>query len=255
MRDQYIEYALAKYIHSGEFDELFSTGWMTESDFREKIARISQNAFKYHGVDFGGRYQDLANDIIGKVVEANGFYFDGDDYAGRWVHFDQSKKDEITLDILNNNEVATRIERLGSQALLRALSRIAEEDSGLPVSPSVDDALRTSVDENIEEIPASDRVVRIDHNQILEVENDLQGIIDDLQFENGIDGEEGLRELVLGKLRAGKELLRAGVFTAQSIYYTLLVGLRMLVEKYQDHAIGAAAGSLLDLVVEMIKGS
>jgi len=99
-------------------------------------------------------------------------------------------------------------------------------------------------------IPASDRIVTLNHNQRDEVEDPLDQVLSLLESENSIDGEEGLRELTLGRLRAGKELVKAGIFTIKSLQLTLVVGLRMLVESYGDHMIGAVAGKLLDLLLK-----
>ena len=99
-------------------------------------------------------------------------------------------------------------------------------------------------------VPASDRIVTINHNQQDEIEGRTLEIIQELEPENSIDGEDGLRELILGKLKAGRELVLAGVFSLDSLRLTLVVGLQMLVEKYKDHAIGAVAGNLLALILK-----
>lgn len=104
--------------------------------------------------------------------------------------------------------------------------------------------------ESTTEVPASDRVVRLNHNQIDEIEGRATEIVQELEHENSVDGEDGLRELILGKLRAGRELIKAGIFSLESLRLTMVVGLQMLVEKYKDHAIGAAAGNLLSLLLK-----
>ena len=100
------------------------------------------------------------------------------------------------------------------------------------------------------EIPASDRLVRLDHNQVSEIDHPIGELIELVEPENSIDGDAGLRELILGKLRAGRELIRAGVFSLQSLHLTLVVGLQMLVEKHKDTAIAVASAKLLDLLLK-----
>jgi hypothetical protein len=118
------------------------------------------------------------------------------------------------------------------------------------VQESEDGGQRTSEDLEFKmEIPASDRIVRLDHNQISAVEDPIDQIIKLIEPENAIGDEVGFRELILGKLRAGKELIRAGIFSLQSLQLTLVVGLNMLVEKHKDTAIAVSAAKLLDLLL------
>ena len=100
------------------------------------------------------------------------------------------------------------------------------------------------------EIPASDRLVRLDHNQASELDHPIIELIELVEPENSIGEDEGLRELVLGKLRAGRELIRAGVFSLASLHLTLVVGLQMLVERHKDTAIAVASAKLLDLLLK-----
>ena len=100
------------------------------------------------------------------------------------------------------------------------------------------------------EVPASDRLVRLDHNQANELDYPIGELIELIEPENSIGGDAGLRELILGKLRAGRELIRAGVFSLQSLHLTLVVGLQMLVEKHKDTAIAVASAKLLDLLLK-----
>lgn len=111
----------------------------------------------------------------------------------------------------------------------------------------------SNVEEQIE-VPAADRVVTLADNQIKELEEPIREVLNLVGEENGIDGDTGLRALVLGKIRAGKELIRAGIFELETLQLTLIVGLKLLVEKYRDHAIGAAASNLLGLLIKNVSG-
>jgi len=103
-------------------------------------------------------------------------------------------------------------------------------------------------------VPASDRVVTLSHNHQLELEETSTGLIDTLSKENSIDGDAGLKDIFLGQLRAGRELIRAQTFRAFLLYETLMTILGGLIERYKDQAIGQAAKKLLDLLIEHIFG-
>ena len=101
-------------------------------------------------------------------------------------------------------------------------------------------------------IPASDRIVTLSHNQYQAIEPETTKLIEQIENGNGVPDEPGFRERVLGHIRAGRELLRVGTFDAQLFYMSMIVGLKMLVEKYGDHALGALASKLLDVIVASI---
>ena len=99
-------------------------------------------------------------------------------------------------------------------------------------------------------VPASDRIVSLSDNQQSELESKTTQIISEIEKFNGIDGDATFRQIVLGQLKAGRELIRAAVFDAGIMYLTLAQTLKMLVKRYDQAVIGSLAGALL---VELAK--
>jgi hypothetical protein len=133
----------------------------------------------------------------------------------------------------------------GDEWLRRAFATIRqkiERDGGI-----VDEGQEALA--SLSEIPASDRVVALDHNQQIEIQEPLDQIIDEISSENAIDGDSRLLQIIKGQLKAGRELIKEGPFKLYTLQVTLIAALGTLVEKYKDHAIGAAAGQLLDLLL------
>lgn len=97
----------------------------------------------------------------------------------------------------------------------------------------------------VSDIPASDRVVTLTHNQQVELESKTQKIIEVVEKQNQIDGDISLRSKIIGQLKAGLELIRASVFDAQIMYLTLVETLKFLVARYDQNVIGSLAGALL----------
>lgn len=104
------------------------------------------------------------------------------------------------------------------------------------------------------EVPASDRVVTLSHNQQIELEESTSSVIDELSKENAIDGDSSLRDTVLGQFRAGRELIRAQTFKVYLLQEMLMSVLGSLIERYKDQALGVAAKKLLELLIEHIFG-
>lgn len=257
MKANYIAYVLHDYLQDGNFDAEFGGRWITEEDFMEIVTQISGKAFAPYGIDARGRYKEESASLILEIQKGSGLLRRGDEYVGQWYKLDVKKKDEVISSLQTANPAKSLLDAIGEEALARALRRVADED-GLPEF-SDDDSILSIDDRTYEpleiEIPASDRVVRLNDNQVSELDKPLEQIINLVEKENSIAGEEGLRELTLGRLKAGRELLRAAIFSVQSFQLTLIVGLQMLVEKYKKHAIGAAAGNLLTLLIEAIRNA
>ena len=98
-------------------------------------------------------------------------------------------------------------------------------------------------------VPASDRTVTITHNQFKAIDEPADGLIEDLGRDNGIPDEPGLRDIILGQLRAGRELLRAGIFNLELFRMSMIAGLQLLIDRYRDKAIGEAASTLLTVIL------
>ena len=59
---------------------------------------------------------------------------------------------------------------------------------------------------------------------------------------------------MLGQLKAGRELIRATTLNAYLLHQTVMQVLASLIEKFKDHAIGAAAKTLVELLIKHIFG-
>ena len=109
------------------------------------------------------------------------------------------------------------------------------------------DVLFTSADGTISaiEIPASDRVVSLSHNEVIEAEQPVSELIGSLEADNGNPNQIGMRERLLGEMKAGRELIRAGSYRAYLLYETLVRALGELVKRYGNPTLAALANALL----------
>ncbi len=98
-------------------------------------------------------------------------------------------------------------------------------------------------------VPASDRLVTIGHNQISRVDQPIQEFVSALQDDNGDPDQPGLRERVLGEVRAGRELIRAGTFRSYLLYETLVRALGEFIKRYKSPTLVALSNALLGAVV------
>ena len=95
------------------------------------------------------------------------------------------------------------------------------------------------------QIPASDRTVSLNHNEISEFDERTSEIIDSVEKFNQIDEIPGFRELIVGQLKAGRELIQAGSFKLYVLQVTLIDSLMFLAKRYEKETIGALASALL----------
>lgn len=101
-------------------------------------------------------------------------------------------------------------------------------------------------------IPAADRIVTLSHNQMSSLDLSTGELVALVEQENSVDGDAEHRNLLVGQLKAGRELIRAQTFRAYLLYQTLLTTLGVLIDRYGTTAIGVAATKLLELLIEQV---
>ena len=114
------------------------------------------------------------------------------------------------------------------------------------------DELRASEKSEAPQIPASNRIVKLDHNQAKEIDDASSAVIEEVEKSNFIDDDLHLRDRIIGQIKAGRELVRALSLNAYLLYATVVNSLSFLIEKYAGQAIGLTAKKLLDLLIEQV---
>lgn len=103
-------------------------------------------------------------------------------------------------------------------------------------------------------IPASDRIVTLDHNQpdYKEVVAALDKVLDEFRKDHRLDNELGHEKGALLKaLEGGRELLNDSVVDIRIGTALILEPLRRLVAKYDQAVVGALATVALDLMMKL----
>lgn len=144
---------------------------------------------------------------------------------------------------LGSGYLAEVLESYEQHILQLAEDEEEEEQSDSPSDLGASDPLKDI------EIPASDRLVRPSHNEVAEIEHPAAELLEALERDNGDPDNLGFRERILGQIKAGRELIRAGEFRAYLLYQTLLAALGELISRYKNPAIVALANALLGVVV------
>ena len=104
-------------------------------------------------------------------------------------------------------------------------------------------------------IPPSDKVVHLDHQNVKECDEEISNIIVAVEKDNGDPEHPGLRERLIGQLKAGRELVRCGQYRAYLLYETLVRALAELIEKYGNESLKALANALLGAVFSRMLGA
>lgn len=239
----YIEYIFLDYLYSQEFDKLYCDRWIPSKDMDEAFKKSYFASFESYGVIPPNADVDLIENIKSQFIENNVLQSAGDQYTGEHRRLPRVNKDDFVSRLRDLNEVKSTIDKLGADALASAISRIASE-RGWNDTPVVD----TSASDNSvpdRTAPAADRIVSLSHNQVSEYEERASEIIASVEQLNVIEGEVGLREVILGQLKAGRELIRTGLFKVFVLEVTLLNALGFLAQRYEKEVIGALAAALM----------
>ncbi len=192
-------------------------------------------------------FESDVEQVVDWLLSTQAFETKGNNYTGTWCRLVNSGQQGLVAHFRNVDEEGSLLFQLGGNADLVALQNVGRELGWVfdADSDANNEPLNAAVG-----VPASDRIVSLLHNQQQEIESPIEEVLELLEPENSISGEDGLRELVIGRLKAGRELIRAGIFSIRSLELTLVVGLKMLVERYGGAAIALAASKLLDLLLK-----
>ncbi len=131
--------------------------------------------------------------------------------------------------------------------LRRFISKVYDE----PLPEESEDEATSSRNEDI---PASDRIVSINHNspEYVELLTGLEGLETQLRQVNDLGDED--REQAIAELQAGQIVMRAGR-TRLSVLKTLVVGtLKWLLNVIATSIITEAIGPLLKLAIKLVAG-
>ena len=256
MKEAYLEFLFANFIRSADYDDAFGGTWVPQSE----VSRINETAYRmaFDKYDFSTApfdYIDLFENVFKEVVAGGGIVSEGDEFSGYWFKLNPPAKANIIKQILARNPAAQRLSALGEAAPVafrNALRKIVYELSDS--DGSIESEGELEADPRIE-APASDRLVTLTHNQISEFQQSVDTLVKELEADNGDPQFPGLRERLLGQLKAGRELILAGQVKAYLLYEVLVKALNELITKYGNETVKRLADALLGaLVAQLFEG-
>jgi len=161
--------------------------------------------------------------------------------AGEYLTFDNLRYTNYRNNVLVNDDIYKVSQRIGPRFFADVFNGFAnslsERSSDFPLLGLA---------------PASSRIVTFSDNQIANLDEETSRVIDAVTAQNQIGDVAGLRELLLGQLKAGRELIRAGSFRLYFFQLTVLQSLRFLSERYEKEVIGGLAAALITALVKQI---
>lgn len=131
MKEHYIQYVIDEYVRDGNFDEVFGSDWIDQTQVEGYRQIVCDHAFAQYGIDAGGKYATEVGNLFDRLLNDGAIRKNGDDYAGYWFRLDVQKKNKHVDAALTTNLAGKRIRSLGDygeEALRRALNQIVEED-------------------------------------------------------------------------------------------------------------------------------
>ena len=226
------------------FSSSFGYEWKSLDQARLDLINDFSNVLFGYGFENG--FESDVEQVVDWILTSQAFETKGNSYTGSWCKLDHGGQQGLVSHFRGADDEGSLLFQLGEKAIAAALQSVGRELGWTTTSDKDFDQIAGT---GSEVVPASDRIVTLHHNQKIEIEGPIDEVLTQIEPENSIAGEDGLRELVIGRLKAGRELVRAGIFSVRSLELTLIVGLKMIVERYGDAAIALAASKLLDLIL------
>jgi hypothetical protein len=254
MKEHYLKYVMLTYAASGAFDSFVGADWRPIDELEGIKANIIVGALSQFDLNPPpGIYDQLSVDLVQALQNGSALVVDGDEYAGLYFRLIPENKANVVKNLLSKNPISGKVATLGGKILERALTRISEEDDYPRLGHRIakDDSGGESSMAPLD-IPASDRIVSLNHNQVSEADSQIGELLERLEIDNGDPNNSGLRERVIGQIKAGRELVRSGEYRAYLLYEVLVKALQELTKKYGNETIVALANALLGAVVSKL---
>lgn len=257
--EQYVEHVFLTYIKSAEFDGLVANRWMPREELEATFPQGVRLALEKKGFDVGNRYDEIAQRHLDRMFERGVVQTEGDDYTGYYVKLPVGAKDDYAQARIEEGEVSQRVMRLGDGALSRALDKISEAEDWGRIEIDEDTVnLNAEIDQQnfIEEnVPASDRVVRLDDNSV-----ERDAIVEKLdELSTAVRGHNdedkklgGDRDRLLAELRSGRELLSAPSVRVRALAAVLGTVLAFFATEFAGGLIGELASMLLEALKPLL---
>ena len=237
--DPYVE---AYFWLSGSWKHGLSEDWVRRNDVEMWLTQQIMNSLDGFGSEISRPYPWIAANIFDRLQQNGHFSVESNPVAGTYYSLGVEGIRSFRDQFVTNDEICRQAVMVGNRLFTDIFSVYSE--GGLPF-----DSVQTIMDVPV---PASDRVVTLQHNQIVEIAEPLTQLIEQVEGSNGDPDVPGFRERILGQLKAGHELLKSGVFRAYFLYSILLTALNELVSRHRGKAIAVAAEALLGLILQNI---
>lgn len=245
MKESYLLFCLFQQLGSKAFRANAVDKWIPKDEMLGLFQSAMRDGMAQYGIRSGSVYDDLAARLVDNFLGEGVITTEGDKYSGEFFKISDAGRNNYVSYFVTNDEVAQRIKNLGIDILATALARIAEEDGLASLEGTSDTkdhvALHVAA---MPQVPAADRLVSLSHNEQSEFDERTSEIIDAVDDLNVIEGAPGFREVIIGQLKAGRELIRAGSFKAYLIELTLIETLQFLAKRYEKEMIGGLAAAL-----------
>jgi hypothetical protein len=229
---------LADYMEAAFLSEANRQTNFLEQTFVEK-ASIIQNIRFLVGIDAS---TDVLEQILTRALETGGAEQIQDEMAGEFYKFVHPRLHQIyNLGTQNPDTLIYKYTVIGRKFLENAVSKFGDSENNLE---------RPILEQPSTQIPASDRIVRLDDNSNLR--DEIIGKIDELatiiRGHNEDDGQLAEKERILAELRAGEELLKAPSVRVIALSTVLGTALAWLAKEFAGGIIGQLAAILMELI-------
>ena len=217
-------------------------GWFRREAYTSLISAQFMVALERFGGNVCKPYPLISENVFDRLIEFGAIHVEENAVSGKYfcVHRPTLEKFQVTF--LQSSDLYRQVQAIGVELFDDIFSVYGKGGQDIPDShPKLDVG-----------VPASDRIVSLNDNQISDLDEPLKHIIDELDKSNGNPEHPGFRERALGQLRAGRELIRAGTFKAYLLYSVLITALAEVAQRHQGTVIEGSIQALIALLVQHV---
>lgn len=188
--------------------------------------------------------QPLVDEAIESLIASKAIVVISDPFTSDYYAFDERACNRLFMtraDSKDDNPYS-KAKQFGANWLSEALENVSKR--------AANDTTKV-----LASIPASDRVVGLDHNRAdyRTIQKSLADVVDTINTSNEVSAALGDdKDRITSELKAGQELVRADKVRVSALLYVLIKPLKYIADKFSGAALGEAAKQLVILIVKLL---
>ena len=242
------DYALAYLISAADVLRVSDT-FLRSEELLEGLKEVARTHLSKHDADKFVNLEVVANHLAAQLEAGKVFEYAADDWAGKYVKYKPNLYPKFRDQFLSQSPIHRLSQRVGGRFYPDAFRNYVQRE----VIADDDVMIDESVDAMI--VPASDRIVSLNHNtpEYEEIAQGLADLSDQFRGANDLEIDEAEKGRILSALAAASQLWEASQLKAMQVKVGVLMAVEDAVTAFGPTTKAIGFALLIDAIKAFVK--